>query len=304
MFLLLDAGSSLFPTTSAPKGMRGRIPVARQAAHAAAPETQAAGRGAAGASLPASHAASPAPFLPEINSTSARVLLFLVVPGHLIFFSIIYLVEGQSVPNDTTFVGLYLLAGLVQVTMAPGVPSWERSLDTQDTVPTFWKSSQSIQAQGRDQDALLQARVDFSQAVFRDSSWEGWGLCRVTVGSGGHSHEGGVSVSVTLKDRLRTLGDCPEQRQGSGCGNLGPGQGLRCLHEGPAGRSCASSQTPVRVSEAVGGAGRQAARHTREEPREGLGWMCPPWCPLLRSAGFLVTRAFSSAIITLCPLTS
>ena len=73
-----------------------------------------------GASLPAAHAASPALFLPEINSTSARVLLFLVVPGHLIFFSIIYLVEGQSVPNDKTFVGLYLLAGLVQVTMAPG----------------------------------------------------------------------------------------------------------------------------------------------------------------------------------------
>lgn len=51
----------------------------------------------------------------EINSTSARVLLFLVVPGHLIFFYIIYLVEGQSVPNDRSFVVLYLLAGLVQV---------------------------------------------------------------------------------------------------------------------------------------------------------------------------------------------
>ncbi|XP_074260288.1 solute carrier family 41 member 3 isoform X2 [Saimiri boliviensis] len=51
----------------------------------------------------------------EINSVSARVLLLLVVPGHLIFFYIIYLVEGQSVTNSQTFVVLYLLAGLIQV---------------------------------------------------------------------------------------------------------------------------------------------------------------------------------------------
>ncbi|XP_013369186.1 PREDICTED: solute carrier family 41 member 3 isoform X3 [Chinchilla lanigera] len=51
----------------------------------------------------------------EINSKSARVLLFLVIPGHLIFFYIIYLVEGQSVTNSKTFVVLYLLAGLIQV---------------------------------------------------------------------------------------------------------------------------------------------------------------------------------------------
>ncbi|XP_078208015.1 solute carrier family 41 member 3 isoform X6 [Callithrix jacchus] len=51
----------------------------------------------------------------EINSMSARVLLLLVVPGHLIFFYIIYLVEGQSVTNSQTFVVLYLLAGLIQV---------------------------------------------------------------------------------------------------------------------------------------------------------------------------------------------
>nr|XP_058934132.1 solute carrier family 41 member 3 [Kogia breviceps] len=71
----------------------------------------------------------------EINSASARVLLFLVVPGHLIFFSIIYLVEGQSVPNDKTFVGLYLLAGLVQVTIllylaeATVRLTWNQALD-------------------------------------------------------------------------------------------------------------------------------------------------------------------------------
>ncbi|TKC45743.1 hypothetical protein EI555_019710, partial [Monodon monoceros] len=74
----------------------------------------------------------------EINSMSARVLLFLVVPGHLIFFSIIYLVEGQSVPNDKTFVGLYLLAGLVQVTIllylaeATVRLTWNQALDPDD----------------------------------------------------------------------------------------------------------------------------------------------------------------------------
>lgn len=53
----------------------------------------------------------------EINSISARVLLFLVIPGHLIFLYIIYLVEGHSVPNSKTFVVFYLLAGLIQVTI-------------------------------------------------------------------------------------------------------------------------------------------------------------------------------------------
>ncbi|XP_011374380.1 solute carrier family 41 member 3 isoform X8 [Pteropus vampyrus] len=53
----------------------------------------------------------------EINSMSARVLLFLVIPGHLIFFIIIYMVEGHAVPNSKTFVVFYLLAGLIQVTI-------------------------------------------------------------------------------------------------------------------------------------------------------------------------------------------
>lgn len=52
-----------------------------------------------------------------INSTSARVLLSLVVPGHLTFFYIIRLVEGPLVTSSGTFVVLYLLAGLVQVTI-------------------------------------------------------------------------------------------------------------------------------------------------------------------------------------------
>ncbi|XP_035865263.1 solute carrier family 41 member 3 isoform X3 [Phyllostomus discolor] len=53
----------------------------------------------------------------EINSMSARVLIFLVIPGHLIFFYVIYLVEGRSVPNSKIFVAFYLLAGLIQVTV-------------------------------------------------------------------------------------------------------------------------------------------------------------------------------------------
>lgn len=52
--------------------------------------------------------------LPEINSTSARVLLLLVVPSHLLFLYVICAVEGLAVANRT-FVVLYLLAGLVQV---------------------------------------------------------------------------------------------------------------------------------------------------------------------------------------------
>ncbi|XP_028628921.1 solute carrier family 41 member 3 isoform X2 [Grammomys surdaster] len=51
----------------------------------------------------------------EINSVSARVLLFLVVPGHLIFFYLICLVEGQSVTSSKTFMLLYLVAGMIQV---------------------------------------------------------------------------------------------------------------------------------------------------------------------------------------------
>lgn len=58
------------------------------------------------------------PFLLEINSVSARVLLFLVVPGHLIFFYLICLVEGQAVTSSKTFVLLYLAAGMIQVRVA------------------------------------------------------------------------------------------------------------------------------------------------------------------------------------------
>ncbi|KAM8784137.1 solute carrier family 41 member 3 isoform 2-T3 [Rhynchonycteris naso] len=53
----------------------------------------------------------------ETNSMSARVLLSLVIPGHLILFYVIYLMEGHSVPNNKTFVVFYLLAALTQVTI-------------------------------------------------------------------------------------------------------------------------------------------------------------------------------------------
>ncbi|XP_037659496.1 solute carrier family 41 member 3 isoform X4 [Choloepus didactylus] len=53
----------------------------------------------------------------EINSMSARILLFMVIPGHLVFFYIICLVEGHSLTNSKSFVVLYLLASLIQVTI-------------------------------------------------------------------------------------------------------------------------------------------------------------------------------------------
>lgn len=105
----------------------------------------------------AGHTTSLVLFLPEINSMSARVLLFLVIPGHLIFFYVIYLVEGPSVPNSKIFVAFYLLAGLIQVrTMVAAakehsvvVPCPGRDaekvelgvLDMQGTVPILQESS-------------------------------------------------------------------------------------------------------------------------------------------------------------------
>ncbi|XP_048212297.1 solute carrier family 41 member 3 isoform X2 [Perognathus longimembris pacificus] len=51
----------------------------------------------------------------DTNATSARVLLSLAVPGHLVFFYIIRLAEGPALTLSATFVALYLLAGLLQV---------------------------------------------------------------------------------------------------------------------------------------------------------------------------------------------
>nr|XP_031532193.1 solute carrier family 41 member 3 isoform X2 [Vicugna pacos] len=66
---------------------------------------------------PTCHSSCPWLSPPEVNATSARVLLLLAAPGHLLFFYIVRLVEGPTVPSDKTFVVLYLLAGLVQVTV-------------------------------------------------------------------------------------------------------------------------------------------------------------------------------------------
>ncbi|XP_030634051.1 solute carrier family 41 member 3-like [Chanos chanos] len=50
-----------------------------------------------------------------VNSTSARVLSSLVVPGHLIFLCIIKQVRGGDAGANLTFVCCYLLAALLQV---------------------------------------------------------------------------------------------------------------------------------------------------------------------------------------------
>ncbi|XP_022377295.1 solute carrier family 41 member 3 isoform X3 [Enhydra lutris kenyoni] len=71
----------------------------------------------------------------EVNSVSARVLLFLVVPGHLIFFYIIYLVEGHLVPNSKIFVVFYLLASLIQVRMIIAVSKQHSLVSQQDLSP-------------------------------------------------------------------------------------------------------------------------------------------------------------------------
>ncbi|XP_036594383.1 solute carrier family 41 member 3 [Trichosurus vulpecula] len=51
----------------------------------------------------------------EINSVSARVLLFLVIPGHLTFLYLIHVMEGQEIKIHLLFVVLYLVASLAQV---------------------------------------------------------------------------------------------------------------------------------------------------------------------------------------------
>ncbi|XP_020836813.1 solute carrier family 41 member 3 isoform X2 [Phascolarctos cinereus] len=51
----------------------------------------------------------------EINSVSARVLLFLVIPGHLTFLSFIYMMEKGEMEINLLFVVFYLVASLTQV---------------------------------------------------------------------------------------------------------------------------------------------------------------------------------------------
>ena len=48
------------------------------------------------------------------NSTAARMLLFLVSPGHLVFITAIGMSQGFDAIT-VTFLGIYLLVALLQV---------------------------------------------------------------------------------------------------------------------------------------------------------------------------------------------
>uniref|UniRef100_A0A672HZL4 Solute carrier family 41 member n=1 Tax=Salarias fasciatus TaxID=181472 RepID=A0A672HZL4_SALFA len=74
-------------------------------------------------------------FSSGVNSKSARVLLLLVVPGHLVFLYAISLLQGDEAPISTAFTICYLCAALLQVTILLYVADlivrlmWRRSLD-------------------------------------------------------------------------------------------------------------------------------------------------------------------------------
>ncbi|XP_068600257.1 solute carrier family 41 member 1 isoform X3 [Brachionichthys hirsutus] len=74
-------------------------------------------------------------FSSGLNSKSARVLLMLVVPGHLIFLSAIFLLQGEEAPISVAFTICYLCAALLQVTILIYAADliirvmWRRSLD-------------------------------------------------------------------------------------------------------------------------------------------------------------------------------
>lgn len=51
----------------------------------------------------------------DVNSKSARVLVVLVVPGHLIFLYTIHLLQGGHTAMTSTFIICYLSAALLQV---------------------------------------------------------------------------------------------------------------------------------------------------------------------------------------------
>uniref|UniRef100_A0A8D0GEG8 Solute carrier family 41 member n=1 Tax=Sphenodon punctatus TaxID=8508 RepID=A0A8D0GEG8_SPHPU len=54
-------------------------------------------------------------FSSGVNSTSARVLFLLVIPGHLLFLYTIHLLQGGHMALTVTFVMFYLTAALLQV---------------------------------------------------------------------------------------------------------------------------------------------------------------------------------------------
>lgn len=52
---------------------------------------------------------------PGVNSKSARVLLMLVIPGHLVFLYAISLLQGEEAPISVAFTICYLCAAVLQV---------------------------------------------------------------------------------------------------------------------------------------------------------------------------------------------
>ncbi|XP_068567925.1 solute carrier family 41 member 3-like isoform X3 [Cebidichthys violaceus] len=71
----------------------------------------------------------------DVNSKSARVLILLVVPGHLLFLYIIHLLQGGHAAMTPTFIVCYLSAALLQVVTLLYVAIlmvrwlWRRGLD-------------------------------------------------------------------------------------------------------------------------------------------------------------------------------
>nr|XP_046240793.1 solute carrier family 41 member 1-like isoform X2 [Scatophagus argus] len=71
----------------------------------------------------------------DVNSKSARVLVVLVVPGHLLFLYTIHLLQGGHTAMTPTFIIFYLSAALLQVVILLYVASlmvqwlWRRGLD-------------------------------------------------------------------------------------------------------------------------------------------------------------------------------
>uniref|UniRef100_A0A3Q2PRQ0 Solute carrier family 41 member n=1 Tax=Fundulus heteroclitus TaxID=8078 RepID=A0A3Q2PRQ0_FUNHE len=74
-------------------------------------------------------------FSSGVNSKSARVLLMLVIPGHLVFLYAISLLQGDEAPISVAFTICYLCAALLQVAILLYVADlivrlmWRRSLD-------------------------------------------------------------------------------------------------------------------------------------------------------------------------------
>ncbi|XP_072305627.1 solute carrier family 41 member 3 isoform X2 [Eucyclogobius newberryi] len=74
-------------------------------------------------------------FSSGVNSKSARVLLMLVVPGHLVFLYAISLLQGDEAPISLVFIICYLCAAVLQVSILLYVADlivrmmWRRSLD-------------------------------------------------------------------------------------------------------------------------------------------------------------------------------